>query len=151
MKTFSRLVGREWVGIDRYVEQNGRTKWILVMDDDEVIRTVMGAMLEQAGYRVSLTENGDEAIECYEEAKKYGYSFDAVIIDLNIPRGRDGRGTIKKLLEIDPEVKAVAMSGAVNDPAITDFRLYGFKSALKKPFTSSDLVQTMGTVFAGQG
>ncbi len=150
MKTFSHQVGREWMATDRYVEQNGRIKWILVMDDDEVIRTVMGAMLEQAGYRVSLTENGDEAVECYEEAKKYGYSFDAVIIDLNIPEGRDGRGTIKKLLEIDPEVKAVAMSGSVNDPAITDFKLYGFKSALKKPFTSNDLVQTMGTVFAGQ-
>ncbi len=151
MKTFSHLVGRGWMGTNRYVEQNGRTKWILVMDDDEVIRTVMGAMLEQAGYRVSLTENGDEAVGCYEEAKKYGYSFDAVIIDLNIPRGRDGRGTIKKLLEIDPEVKAVAMSGAVSDPAITDFKLYGFKSALKKPFTSSDLVKTMCTVLAGQG
>ncbi len=131
------------------MNENGKAKWILVMDDDEVIRAVMSAMLEQAGYKVSLTENGDEAVGCYEEAKKYGYSFDAVIIDLNIPRGRDGRGTIKKLLEIDPQVKAVAMSGAVGDPAITDFKSFGFKSALKKPFTSGDLVQTMYAVLAG--
>ncbi len=132
------------------MDQNGKTKWILVMDDDEVIRSVMCAMLEQAGYRVSLTENGDEAVGCYEEAKKYGYSIDAVIIDLNIPRGRDGRGTIKKLLEIDPQVKAVAMSGAVGDPAITDFKRFGFKSALKKPFSSQDLTRTMQTVLDAQ-
>ncbi len=131
------------------MNETSKAKWILVMDDDEVIRSVMSAMLEKAGYRVSLTENGDEAVGCYEEAKKYGYSFDAVIIDLNIPRGRDGRGTIKKLLEIDPQVKAVAMSGSVADPAIMDFKSFGFKSALKKPFTCGDLVQTMCAVLAG--
>jgi len=136
---------------EKKMNQNDRTKWILVMDDDEVIRAVMSAMLEQAGYKVSLTENGDEAIECYEEAKKYGYAFDAVIIDLNIPRGRDGKGTIKKLIEIDPQVKAIVMSGAFKDPAITDFKRYGFKSALIKPFSSSDLEKTMCSVLDGQG
>ncbi len=130
------------------MNEDGRAKWILVMDDDAVIRSVLRAMLEQAGYKVSLTENGDEALGCYEEARKYGYAFDAVIIDLNIPQGRDGRGTIKKLLEIDPGVKAIAMSGAVSDPAITDYKRYGFKNALKKPFTWKDLEQIVGSLLA---
>ncbi len=130
--------------------QNGGTKWVLVMDDEEVIRTVTRAMLEEAGYNVYLAEDGDEAVGCYEEAKKYGYQFDAVIIDLNIPRGRGGKETIKKLLEIDPRVKAIVMSGAVNDPVVMDFRTYGFKSVLKKPFSSQDLALTMRSVLDGQ-
>ncbi len=131
--------------------QNARTSWILVMDDEEFIRTVIRFTLEQAGYKVYLAENGDEAIGCYEEARKCGYPFDAVIMDLYVPNGKGGKEAIKKLLEIDPRVKAIAMSGSVSDPVITDCRQYGFKRALKKPFTSDDLQQTINLVLDEQG
>jgi CheY-like chemotaxis protein len=121
------------------------------MDDEEFVRAVTRAMLEQAGYKVYLAENGDEAVGCYEEAKKCGYPFDAVIMDLYVPNGKGGKETIKKLLEIDPRVKAIVMSGAVSDPAITDYKMYGFKSALKKPFTSHDLQQTINLVLDEKG
>ena len=121
------------------------------MDDEEFIRTVTRFMLEQAGYKVYLAENGDEAVGCYEEARKCGYPFDAVIMDLYVPNGKGGKEAIKKLLEIDPRVKAIVMSGAVSDPAITDCRQYGFKRALKKPFTSDDLQRTINLVLEEQG
>jgi CheY-like chemotaxis protein len=127
-----------------------RTKWILVMDDDEVVRTVTRAMLEQAGYKVYLAENGDEAIGCFQEAQNCGYPFDAVIVDLSVPQGKGGKETIRNLLEIDPGVKAIVSSGAVNDPVIIDFKTYGFRGVLKKPFSSDKLEQTVRSVLNEQ-
>ena len=132
------------------MDQPLKPTWILVMDDEEFIRALTRTMLEQAGYKVYLAETGDEAIGCYEEAKKCGYPFDAVIMDLYVPNGKGGKEAIKKLLEIDPQVKAIVMSGAVADPAIMDCKKYGFKSALKKPFTIFDLQQTIDLALDAQ-
>ncbi len=119
------------------------------MDDEEIMRTLIQSMLEQAGYRVYLAENGDEAIGCYVEAQKCGYPFDAVIIDLYVAHGEGGKETIKKLLEIDPCVRAIVTSGATGDPAVTEFRTFGFRGVLAKPFTSDALEQTVRAVING--
>jgi DNA-binding NtrC family response regulator len=130
-------------------ERSTPAKWVLVMDDDDLIRFVMRAMLEQAGYKAYVTENGEEAIECFKEAKRCGYPFDAVILDLNVWGSRCGWDTFVALCEIDPGVKAVVMSGSSDDPAMTDYGSYGFKGALAKPFTSDDLEQVMRSVIDG--
>ncbi len=122
------------------------TKWVLVMDNDEIMRVVLRAMLEQAGFRIYLTENADEALECYQEALRYGYRFDAVILDLYLYGTLRGKETMARWYEIDPTVKAIAMSGTTDDPAIRDFRSFGFSGALAKPFTTQDLLQTVHRV-----
>jgi CheY-like chemotaxis protein len=122
------------------------TNWILVMDADDSARSDTRFMLEQAGYKVCLAENGDEVIDCYKEAQKCGYPFDAVIVDLNVPEGRSGKDTINRLLECDPGVKVIATSGAAADVFLADFKNGGFKGVLKKPFSSRILEQTMQKV-----
>ena len=112
---------------------------ILVMDDESGVREIVKSMLEEFGYSADCVENGAEAIELYRQMKLLGRPFSAVILDLTIPGGAGGKDVIKKLLEVDPEVKAVVSSGYSNDPVMANFRHYGFKAVLKKPFLPREM------------
>ena len=105
------------------------------MDDEEVMRDTVSQMLCLMGYEVKLASRGEEAIRLYSQARKSGQPFDAVLLDLTIKGGLGGKETVKKLLKIDLGVKAVVVSGYSADPAISDFKSYGFKGAIPKPFT----------------
>lgn len=122
---------------------------VLVMDDEPVMRTVTTLMLEKSGYRVFTAKDGEEAIETFTKAKEGGTPFDAVILDLNIPSGMGGRETAGKLLDLDPFVKLIVASGDVADPALTNFKKYGFRAALSKPFTLDELQRELERVIAG--
>lgn len=121
---------------------------ILVMDDEEIVRSVSGRMLNQCGYDAEFAEDGLIAIEMYKKAKESGNSFDAVIIDLVIPAGMGGEDTIKKLLEIDPDVKAIVSSGYSEDPVIANYQKYGFKDVLAKPYEITGLHKVLHKVLS---
>jgi CheY-like chemotaxis protein len=113
---------------------------ILVMDDEEKVLDVAGRMLKHIGYdEVEFAKDGAEAIKLYKKARKSGNPFDAVIMDLTIPGGLGGKQTIKKLLEIDPEVKAIVSSGYTDDPIMSKFKKYGFSGVVSKPYTIEEL------------
>jgi PAS domain S-box-containing protein len=123
---------------------------ILVMDDEEIIREMLSSMLSTAGYEATLTIDGAEAIERYAKAKDSGQPFDAVILDLTVAGGMGGKETIRKLLEIDPDVKAVVSSGYSTDPIMADFKKYGFSAVVTKPYSVGELEKTLRSIL-GQG
>jgi PAS domain S-box-containing protein len=112
---------------------------VLIMDDEELVLEMLGDMLRGLGYSVESCYDGKEAIKKYEQAKTEDASFDVVIMDLTIPAGMGGKEAIKKLLEIDPEVKAIVSSGYSNDKVMSNFADYGFVGMAAKPYTLSDL------------
>jgi CheY-like chemotaxis protein len=118
-------------------------KWVLVMENDKILRMVARRILEKAGYGVYLTDNGDDAIEGYRIAKHCGYQFTAVILDQNTPYGKGGVETIRKLREIDPEVRAFISTGNVSAHEIKNYREHGFRSVLAKPFKPKELKQAL--------
>jgi len=130
------------------VLMNGGGK-ILVMDDEEIVRKVAGAMLGRIGYEVSFAKDGREAIESYQALMGTGQAFDVVIMDLTIPGGMGGKETIKKLLEIDPQVKAIVSSGYSNDPVMADFRNYGFSDVIVKPYEVKEVGEVLHRVLGG--
>ena len=107
---------------------------ILVMDDQAFLRKIVGKMLEKLGYESEFAKNGAEAIEMYKRAKEAEKHYAAVILDLTIPGGMGGKETIKNLLEIDPEIKAIVSSGYSDDPVLANFQEHGFKGMIPKPF-----------------
>ena len=119
---------------------------ILIMDDEEVIRQVAGDMLEYIGYNVDFAEDGSEAIEKYKTAFESGRPFDVVIMDLTIPGGMGGKEAIKRLIEIDPNVKAIVSSGYSNDPLMSEFRKYGFAGVVLKPYQIAELNEQVSKV-----
>lgn len=112
----------------------GGGRRVLVMDDEEMIRKLLHNSLTEIGYRVELAKDGTEAIEKYAEANKSGRSFDAVILDLTIPGGLGGKETIKRLLEINSNIKAIASSGYTHDSVMANYQKYGFSGIISKPF-----------------
>ncbi len=69
-----------------------------------------------------------------------------VIMDLTIPGGMGGKETIKRLLEIDPEVKAIVSSGYSNDPIMSNPKKYGFVSVIIKPYRIDDLSKALSDI-----
>lgn len=112
---------------------------ILVMDDEEIIRIVTGQMLKALGYEAVFVENGEEAVEKYADALRSDRPFDAVILDLTIRGGMGGQETIKKMVEIDPHVKAIVSSGYTDGPIISNYTAEGFKAGLSKPYEIEEL------------
>lgn len=112
---------------------------VLIMDDDKDVREVAGMMLTELGYAVTFARDGQEAIRLYQEAMTDHRPFDYVILDLTIPGGMGGEETIKKLREIDPEVKAIVSSGYSSSPIMADFKEYGFAAVAVKPYNIVEL------------
>ncbi|MFH1147603.1 MAG: response regulator [Pseudomonadota bacterium] len=119
---------------------------ILVMEDEELVRVVIGHMLAHLGYSVEYAGDGKQAIEQYLHAKSQGNPFDAVIMDLTIPGGMGGREAIRRLRDLDSEVKAVVSSGYSNDPIMSDYENYGFKAVIAKPYRIEDLSRVLHEV-----
>jgi PAS domain S-box-containing protein len=121
---------------------------VLVMDDEEMVVKVAGKMLKHIGYEVEIAGDGVDALRLYQEARMKGRPFDAVIMDLTVPGGMGGREAISKLLEIDPDVKAIVSSGYSNDPVMANFRDYGFRGVVVKPFKIEELSNTLYNVLS---
>ncbi|MFC1614904.1 PAS domain S-box protein, partial [Gemmatimonadota bacterium] len=116
---------------------------ILVMDDEQSVRDVVSRMLEHIGHEVECANNGTQAVKIYKQAQDSGQPFDAVILDLTIPGGMGGKEAIKRLLKIDPDVKAIVSSGYSNDPVLASHRDYGFSSVVSKPYRVEELREVL--------
>jgi CheY-like chemotaxis protein len=104
---------------------------VLVVEDHPQVGPMTVRLLESAGYEVVLAADGDAAV-----AAARGQRFDLVISDVVLPDSRDGVEVVEALRKIQPDLKALFMSGygaprygrTSNDPI------------LSKPFKASDLI-----------
>jgi len=124
---------------------------ILVMDDEEIVRVLSQAILEQLGYLAVCVENGTQAAEFYRKAQEEGAPFAAVILDLTVPGGVGGKEAVQMLLKIDPQVKAIVCSGYSTDPVLANHRAYGFSAVLSKPYRPHDLNKVLQELLADSG
>ena len=123
--------------------QDTRRSHILIMDDEEFIRTLISEMLNKLGYDTVLARDGAEAIRIFRHAMESDRPFDAVILDLTIPGGMGGQETVVRLAEIDEHVKAIVSSGYSNDPVMSNYTDFGFASAVRKPYMIKELSDTL--------
>ncbi|MBI5639484.1 MAG: PAS domain-containing protein [Nitrospirae bacterium] len=124
---------------------------VLVMDDEEMVRTVVDRMMTQCGCEAVFAKDGDEMLALYRESKEADRPFDAVILDLVIPEGMGGKEAIKRLLRIDPQAKAIVSSGYSDDLMMSDYKKYGFRGVLAKPYKISELGQVLYDVIMDTG
>jgi len=108
---------------------------ILVVDDDQAVRTLAASVLEEAGYTVELAENGIQAIERLSEL---GEAVSLVLLDLTMPQ-LGGAEAALELRRLRPSVPIVAMSGYGDAEVMERFSGAGIDDYLPKPFGPDQL------------
>mgnify|MGYP001568751791 FL=1 len=119
---------------------------ILVMDDDDMIRDLATKMLESMGYSMTFARDGGEAFRLYQEAMELGHPYDAVVLDLTVPGAMGGKDAMRLLLRADPYVKAIVSSGYSNDPIMSEYKKYGFKAVIAKPYKVREFSEVLDKV-----
>lgn len=113
---------------------------ILVVDDDVGVRDVLRGMLESAGYRVLLAENGKEAMKALKAEEA-----DLILTDLVMPE-QEGIETIKALRQEYPGIRVIAMSGAFGGDYLRIAAYLGAHGTLAKPIQMEALLKLVGEV-----
>ncbi|MBJ6801756.1 hybrid sensor histidine kinase/response regulator [Geomonas propionica] len=121
---------------------------VLVMDDEEAIRTLTRDMLQYLGYQVVTCVNGEEAVRLYREAVQAGKPFAVAIMDLTIPAGMGGKEAAQQILALDPTARLIVSSGYSNDPVMAQHNDYGFCAAVVKPYRCDELQQALERVLS---
>ncbi len=119
---------------------------VLLMDDEPAVRELAGELISLLGYEVVLAENGQQALQLYEEAIRSSRPFDVIVLDLTVPGGMGGLEVIKAIRKTDPGVRAIVSSGYSNDPVMSDYKAFGFNGISAKPYTAAELGHALGKV-----
>ena len=112
---------------------------VLVMDDQQAILDFTSEVLDILNCNVTTASNGNQAFDIFKKSWNSPDQFDVVLLDLLVPGFMGGKESLAKMIEIDPDVAAIAMSGYCDDPIMKDCSRYGFKAAIPKPFEMHDL------------
>jgi CheY-like chemotaxis protein len=111
------------------------TGMVLVIDDEEHVRTTAENILESCGYQVLSAENGIKGIDVF---RSFHEKVDAVLLDMAMPK-ISGKDTLLKLKAIDSGVKVVMTSGYMPEALHNELKELGIKSFIQKPYNAEEL------------
>lgn len=109
---------------------------VLIIDDEEVVRSISAAVLSRAGYRALVASNGPEGLRLFESNKKRIIS---VFLDLTMPYMR-GNLVFARLKAIDEAVHVYLMSGYSDQQALYEFDTQEIRGFIQKPFQNEDIL-----------
>jgi two-component system cell cycle sensor histidine kinase/response regulator CckA len=115
----------------------GNGELVLIVDDEENIRTVMSATLETFGYQVIDAADGTEGLAQFAQR---GRELSLVITDMAMPF-MDGAAMIRAMRKIDPMIRIIGMSGLLNADQTAELQSLNVLGFLAKPFTAESLLR----------
>ena len=110
------------------------SKAVLLVDDDDAVRTVLGEQLREMGFAVDEESNGNSAIE----RLKCNGGYDVLLTDFAMP-GMNGLDTIKSAVSQRPSIHALLMTGYADEEAVADAR--GTVPVIRKPIDLDELMR----------
>ena len=115
---------------------------VLLVDDKATDREVVRAILEDSGYQVREACSGAEAIALASE-RHHGL----ILMDIKMP-GMDGLETLEQIRRIDPQVKAIFVSGYTLEPPVLQGLRAGAYAAVVKPVDPDELLELIKSITA---
>ena len=127
---------------ERPADRTG-TEGVLLAEDEETIRRLVGEVLARSGYKVFAASNGDEALRLLEE---HGAEIDLLLTDVVMP-GMSGPDLARAALELKPSLRILFTSGYTSEPdeAFDDPDV----EFIGKPFSPQALVAKVQEVLDG--
>jgi DNA-binding NtrC family response regulator len=111
-----------------------RSGSVLVIDDEEVMREILEALLSREGYRVKVASTGEEGLELARST-----SFDAAIVDVMMP-GIDGIATLEELKKIDEDLPVVMVTAFASVETAISAMKRGAFDYITKPFKNDEVI-----------
>jgi len=118
---------------------------ILLVDDEEVVRRGARRVLTRSGHRVVEASGGGEALVLYPEL-----SPDVVVLDLDMP-AMSGEETLEALLELDPDVRVLMVSGHRSTTREQALQARGAQGFLHKPWKLAALIEALEKAVRDKG
>ncbi len=103
---------------------------MLLVDDEESVRTLGHRMLTKLGFRVLTAADGEDAVALFE---RHASEVRGVLLDLSMPR-MDGEETFQALRRIDPSVRVLMSSGYDERVIIEQMPARGIAGFIQKPY-----------------
>ena len=113
---------------------------LLIIDDDQGIRSILEMVLAAAGFRVWTAATGEEGADLCRQKP-----VAMVFVDMVLP-GKDGVETIRDIRQSSPHAGIIAMSGGVNRERLAAARDVGAARCLTKPFTREGVLDAVRSV-----
>lgn len=127
---------------DEHTDSVGGSEWILVVDDEEMLRQVLVKALSAYGYSVLEAENGAEALSIYE---KNTDKLHLVITDIDMPR-MSGEDLCLKIKDRNPQSKVIVETGHTDRDVRDRMLSLGVQGFIQKPFSLEEILKTVRQV-----
>ena len=108
---------------------------VLLVDDEPEFTQILSERMESRGVSVDTAATGPEALE-----KVRGKSYDAIVLDLSMP-GMDGIETLKRLLQDNPELQVILLTGYATLQKGIEATKLGAMDFLEKPAEIQKLME----------
>ena len=123
----------------RVSKPRGGRETILLVEDDQALRTTTRLILERHGYELITAADGDEALRLWEQR----HDLALLLTDLVMPGGTSGQELARKLQAAKPGLKVIYASGYSADIAGRDIELRRGENFLQKPYPPSQLLDSI--------
>jgi CheY-like chemotaxis protein len=123
------------------VALTGRSEVILVVEDEDMVRSAAVGMLRDMGYTCMHAANGAEAVQIL----KSGVKIDLLFTDVIMPGSMNGRQLVDEALKQRPSLKTLFTSGYTENAIVHHGRLDSGVLLLVKPYRKSDLARMFRT------
>ena len=125
----------------------GGSESLLIVDDEESLRTLLASAFNRKGYRTTTAGTGLEAIELISDGTKI---FDLVLLDVNMP-GATGVEVLKIIRICRPQAKVLVISGHITPDARVEFEQLGQRDFVQKPYKLDELGRRLRTLLEAPG
>ena len=113
---------------------------VLVVDDMDDIRQLIGQLCQSFGLKVSYASNGLQAIEQCKSAKENNHCFDLILMDIHMPT-LDGKRAIKEIRALNFDNAIIAVTAATMKGVKQELLALGFNHIVAKPIDKNELYQ----------